>query len=206
MGNVSKVSKAAEAHSSAIQDVVCRKVCDVGVKEASDVVALTGHRFVVVGDQSKSLSLIDEDHDITRLKLEGLESSSGLEAVAFDPAREHLFVVNEEKNILYRYEMEFEPELTATLERTFDLSKWDGKNKNKGVEGMASVPESASPTGKPILLIAKEGEPKELAYVDDGGGSKTKAIQIDPKLDELVSDFSGVACHPTDGRLFITSE
>lgn len=175
-----------------------------GVKEASDVTALPNGKFVVVGDLSDSVAIVDQDGSSVKVKLEGLKNGrSGLEAVAYSPRRGELFVASEEKNKVLRYK--FDPEKgTAQLDKEFAVDL--GGAKNKGIEGMTWLSGEVSPTGRPQLLVAKEGDPKTLALLDEDGGGKPKLIALDSALKDVAKDFSAVAVDPVTGNLFISSD
>jgi uncharacterized protein YjiK len=177
----------------------------VGVKEASDVVALPGGKFLVVGDRSDSAAIVDDEGKSSRLKLDGVKShQSGLEGVAYDPSRNHLFVMSEETGKLLRYEWNPSKNDSPKLEKEFEIDL--GGSKNKGVEGLAYLPGDNSPTGKPQLLLVKEGDPKTLAMVDDGGGGKAKEIDLEKQIKDVCKDFSAVAVDPKSGHVFISSD
>ena len=83
-----------------------------GMAEASDVAALPGGRFIVVGDKKDSAVIVDADGKRTPLDLPGLKNGkSQLEGVAYDPVRHNLFVSREESRELLRYEVEFARDL-----------------------------------------------------------------------------------------------
>jgi len=176
----------------------------VEVKEASDVCALPGGAFLVVGDRSDSAGLLRPDGSQVRVKLEGLKNhKSGLEGVAYDPLKKRLFVSSEEKRELLRYA--FNPATgQATLEKRFHLDM--GGKANKGVEGLCWLPGSASPTGTPQLLLAKEGKPRTLALLDDSGKGKPTALLLDSAIKQACADFSAVSVDPVSGHLFIASD
>ena len=176
----------------------------VDVKEASDVCALPGGAFLVVGDLSDSAGLLRPDGSLQRVKLQGVKNHrSGLEGAAFDPLKKRLFVSSEEKRELLRYA--FDPSTgKASLEKTFQLDL-DGKA-NKGVEGLAWLPGTASPTGRPQLLAAREGSPRALLLLDDSGKGKPLELQLDKALLQACADFSGLAVDPLSGHLFIASD
>jgi len=173
--------------------------------EASDVCALPGGRFLVVGDRKDSAVLVDSDGKRTALKLPGLPNgNSQLEGVAYDPVRHHLFVSREETRELLRYEWNPDKNAAPVLEKTFDLSF--GGPKNKGVEGLCYVPGDVSPTGTPQLLLAKEGKPRELSLIGDGGKGKPLPIKLEKEVYAVCRDFSAVAVDPKTGNLFVSSD
>jgi uncharacterized protein YjiK len=173
--------------------------------EASDVVALPGNRFLVVGDRKDSAVLVGADGTRTSLKLPGLPNgNSQLEGVAYDPVRHHLFVSREEKQQLLRYEWNPDKSAAPVLEKTIDLA-FKGPT-NKGIEGLAYVPGDVSPTGTPQLLLAKEGKPRELALIGDGGKGKPLPIKLEKDVFAVCRDFSAVAVDPKTGNLFISSD
>ncbi|MBM4378725.1 MAG: SdiA-regulated domain-containing protein [Deltaproteobacteria bacterium] len=176
----------------------------VEVKEASDVCALPGGAFLVVGDRSDSAALLRPDGSQVRVKLAGLKDhKSGLEGVAFDPLKKRLFVSSEEKGELLRYAFDAATG-RATLEKRFHLDL--GGKANKGVEGLAWLPGHASPTGTPQLLLAKEGKPRTLALLDDSGKGKPLELQLDSALKEACRDFSAVTVDSRSGHLFVASD
>ncbi|MEW5743062.1 MAG: SdiA-regulated domain-containing protein [Myxococcota bacterium] len=173
--------------------------------EASDVVALPGGRFLVVGDRKDSAVLVEADGKRSSLKLPGLPNgNSQLEGVAYDPVRHHLFVVREEKRELLRYEWNPDKSKPPVLEKAFKLDR-EGPT-NKGVEGLAFISGDVSPTGTPRLLVAKEGKPRELALHDDGGGGKPLPIKLEKEVYAVCRDFSAVAVDPKTGHLFVSSD
>lgn len=173
--------------------------------EASDVVALPGGRFLVVGDRKDSAVLVEKDGKRSSLKLPGLPNgNSQLEGVTYDPVRHHLFVAREEKGVLLRYEWNPDKGKAPVLEKSFKLEK-EGPS-NKGIEGLAFLPGEVSPTGTPKLLMAREGKPRELSLVDDGGGGKPLSIKLEKEVYAVCRDFSAVAVDPKTGHLFVSSD
>lgn len=176
-----------------------------GMPEASDVTALPGGRFLVVGDQKDSAVIIGADGKREKLELPGLKNgNSQLEGVAYDPVRHHLFVSREESRELLRYEWNPEKKTAPVLEKRFDLDA--GGPKNKGFEGLAYVPGDVSPTGQPQLLLAKEGKPRELSLMDDGGKGKPLPIKLEREVLAVCRDFSAVTIDPRTGNLFLSSD
>ena len=175
------------------------------MKEASDVVALPGGKFLIVGDRSDKVAVVDADGKVTKLKLPGLPNGkSQLEGVAYDPVRHHLLVSREEKGEILRYEWNPEKNVEPKLEKTFKL-KLDGPS-NKGVEGLAYLSGEVSPTGTPQLLAAHEGSPRELLLLGDGGGGKPMKVQLEDQVKSVCKDFSAVAVDPKTGNVFISSD
>ena len=176
------------------------------VKEASDVVSLPGGKFLIVGDTADKVGVVDKDGKVTKLKLPGLPNgNSQLEGVAYDPVRHHLLVSREEKGQILRYEWNPEKDAAPKLEKTFDLKKSDGP-KNKGVEGLAYLSGDFSPTGTPQLIAAREGSPRELMLLGDGGGGKPIKIKLEDQVKDVCADFSAVAVDPKTGNVFISSD
>ncbi len=176
---------------------------DLPLEEASDVVALPGGAFLAVSDTSDSALLRSADGKFTELKLEGIKNGrSGLEGVAYDPARRTLLVAREEKGELLRYELGAtnRPRLAERI--ALDL----GGSKNKGIEGLAFLPAKFSPSGKDGLIAAKEGEPKLLVLVGPDGRGKPVNIELDKSLTAALKDFSAIAVDPKTGHLFIASD
>jgi len=157
----------------------------------------------VVSDLSDKVALVRPDGTHTKIKLEGVkDGQSGLEAVAYDPRKRHLFVVSEEKGELLRYELDA-AKGKAKLEKKFELPLVDG---NKGVEGLTFLPGERSPTGKPQLVVAKEGKPRALYLLDADGSGKPDKIKLDPALEKACKDFAALTVDPLSGHLFVGSE
>ncbi|MFT3711471.1 MAG: SdiA-regulated domain-containing protein [Archangium sp.] len=177
--------------------------------EASDVTALPGGRFLVVGDQKDAAYIVDSEGNRKKLELPGLKNGkSQLEGVAYDPVRKQLFVSREEARELIRYDWDAmkkndEPKYDKSIELKGDVS---GGAKNKGVEGMVYVPAEVSPTGDPQLLLAKEGKPRELALVQDNGKGKPLPVKLEKEVLAVCRDFSAVALDPKTGNIFISSD
>lgn len=181
------------------------KTVKLDIKEASDVVALPGGRFAVVGDRSDAVRLVEADGTVSKLRLPDLRNGkSQLEGVAFDPKRNHLFVVREESRTLLRYEWNPERDRPPRLEKAFDLDPRGPKN--KGIEGVAYLPAELSPTGNPQLLLAKEGQPRSLTLRDDGGGGKDLPVVLEAQVRSVCKDFSAVAVDPKTGHIFLSSD
>lgn len=179
---------------------------ETGMKEASDVAALPGGRFVVVGDRANTAVLIDAKGKKASLDLPGLKNGrSQLEGVAYDPVRNHLFVAREEARELVRYEWDaLDKTSKAVEEKRFDLP--DEGPRNKGVEGLAYIPEDISPTGQPQLLLANEGNPRKLLMLGDGGKGKPLPVKLEREVYSACHDFSAMAIDPVTGHLFISSD
>ncbi|HEY0880030.1 MAG TPA: SdiA-regulated domain-containing protein [Archangium sp.] len=177
-----------------------------GMTEASDVTALPGGRFLVVGDKKDKASIVDADGKVTTLDLPGLKNGkSQLEGVAYDPVRKHLFVTREEAGELLRYEWDASKKnAPAVLEKTIDVSSKGPTN--KGIEGLAYLPGEVSPTGAPQLLLAKEGKPRELSLLGDGGKGKALPIKLEKEVLAVCRDFSAATIDPKTGHLFISSD
>jgi len=175
-----------------------------GVKEASDVVALPGGRFAIVSDTSDRLAVVDARGQGETFKLEGLkDGKSQLEGVAYDPVRHHLFVVREEAQELRRYTWHHDKDAAPRLEKTFEVDR--AGPKNKGVEGIVFVPADLSPTGRAQLLLAKEGNPREL-WMHEGTGRPRYLVTLEREVHQACSDFSGLAVDPVTGVVFISSD
>jgi uncharacterized protein YjiK len=175
------------------------------VDEASDVVALPNGRFAVVGDRSDAVHVADGDKLVQKFRLPDLKNGkSALEGIAFDPLRNHLFVAREDKAELLRYEWDPSKNDPPRLEKSFKLD--DSGPKNKGVEGLAYLPEKYSPTGKAQLVVAKEGNPRSISLLDDGGGGKALEVDLESQVRSVCKDFSAIAVDPKTGHLFISSD
>ncbi len=176
-----------------------------GMTEASDVAALPGGRFIVVGDKKASAVIVDADGKRTELVLPGLKNGkSQLEGVTYDPVRHHLFVSREESRELLRYEWDASKKAAPVLEKTISL---DGSGpRNKGVEGIAYIAGEVSPTGQPQLLLAKEGSPRELSLMGDGGKGKPLPVKLEKEVLAVCRDFSAVTVDPKTGHLFLASD
>ncbi|MGV3623334.1 MAG: SdiA-regulated domain-containing protein [Archangium sp.] len=176
-----------------------------GMTEASDVTALPGGRFLVVGDKKDSATIVGADGKTTALKLPGLKNGrSELEGVAWDPVKQHLFVSREESREVLRYEWDGNPKTEPKLEKTISLDL--GGASNKGVEGMAYLSGEVSPTGTPQLLLAKEGDPRELFLTGESGTGKPLPIKLEKEVAAVCRDFSATAIDPKTGHLFISSD
>lgn len=177
-----------------------------GVKEASDVTALPGGRFLVVSDTKSAVTLVGPDGKTSKLDLPGLKNgNSQLEGVAYDPEKKRLFVAREEKGELLRYDWDAgkknaTPELDARI--SLDLK---GPS-NKGVEGLAFIPADISPTGQAQLLLAKEGKPRELLLARDSGKGEPLPIKLEKEALAVCRDFSAAAVDPNTGHLFVSSD
>jgi uncharacterized protein YjiK len=198
-------TKADNASAPARFEPVAKRT-DTNVKEASDVVALPGGRFLVVGDTSDKIALIEKNGDVTKLKVPRLSGkNSQLEGVAYDPVKHNLFLSREEDRELVRYNWNDGKNHEPTFEKSYDLKHLHGPS-NKGLEGLAFLPGVSSPTGSPQLLGAKEGKPRELVMFDSSGGTKPKSIKLESQVKAVCQDFSAIAVDPKTGNIFISSD
>lgn len=181
---------------------------DTKMAEASDVTALPGGRFLVVGDRKDEAFIVDGTGDRKKLELPGLKhGKSQLEGVAYDPERKHLFVSREEAREVLRYDWDALKKDAPRLDKTIQLPKSETKGPtNKGVEGMAYLPGDKSPTGEPQLLLAKEGKPRELFLYADSGKGKPLPLKLESAVKAVCADFAAVAVDPKSGDVFILSE
>ncbi|MCU0695610.1 MAG: SdiA-regulated domain-containing protein [Myxococcaceae bacterium] len=177
------------------------------VKEASDVVALPAGAFAIVGDRSDRITVIDARGRSRSVELPGLKNGkSQLEGVAYDPHRKHLFVAREESGELLRYEWDPSKDTAPKLEKTFAAPSGPDEPRNKGIEGLAYLDGHLSPTGRPQLVLAREGKPRRLVLTDDGGGGKPLQVKLEREVYAVCRDFSAVAVDPKTGHLFISSD
>lgn len=166
------------------------------VKEASDLAILPDGRFLVVSDTKAKLGIVIPSGRVEHIELEHSgKKASGFEAVAFNPSEQRLFVVREEKNELIRYD--WRGSGRASYDKTFELAL-DGK-KNKGIEGACFLPKRG-------LLLAKEGDPKQLLLFAESGKGKPVKIDIAKDIKDACGDFAGLAFDAKSGHLFICSE
>ena len=182
---------------------------DTGVKEASDVVALPGGRFLVVGDTSDKVGVISGDGFRKMVKLEGLpkHKASQFEGVAYDPVKKNLLLSREESRQILRYDWDPAGDKEPKLKKTYDYSDDLGGPANKGIEGLTWVSGKTSPTGRPALIGVQEGNPRELVVFDaNGGGGKPRSIKLDEDAKKMCADLSAIALDPVSGQLFVTSD
>lgn len=177
------------------------------VKEASDVVGLPGGRMLVVGDRSHKVEVLGRGGKSTTVELSGLTKgkASQFEGVTYDPVRKHLFLSREEARELWRYKWDPAQDDAPELDRRFDLKNLTGPS-NKGVEGLAYLPAAHSPTGKPHLLAVKEGKPREVLLLSDGGKRRIASVVLDRTVMDVCKDFSAIAVDPSTGHVFIGSD
>ncbi len=185
---------------------------DAEIEEPSDVVALPGGRFLVVGDLDRTATVIARGTRATRVSLGSDPGESCFEAVAFDPAG-RIFVVSEERRELEIFD--FDPGSAVArrvASRTLAIGEGEKRKKekkkgrNKGVEGMAWLPAALSPTGSAHLVLAKEARPSMLVLLDTEGAGSPREISLDPQIEDACDDFSGLAVDPTTGHLFLCSD
>lgn len=204
--NIGSVAKTQTPGAKAARfDVAERTKTDI--KEASDVVALPGGRFLVVGDTSDKVGLMEPDGSMSKVKLPHLPNGkpSQFEGVAYDPIKHNLFVSREESREILRFDWDPDKKHDPTFEKRFDVKHLGGPS-NKGLEGLTYLPGEFSPTGQSQLLAAKEGFPRELVLLDKGGSEKPMAIKLDDRVKKVCKDFSAVAVDPKTGNVFISSD
>jgi uncharacterized protein YjiK len=175
--------------------------------EASDVTALPGGRFLVVGDRKDAAYIVDSVGNRKKLELPGLKNGkSQLEGVAYDPEKKRLFVVREESGELLRYDWDaLKKHDEPVLDKRIELKGVKGPA-NKGVEGAAYLPAEVSPTGQAQLLLTKEGKPRELLAFDDSGKGRPLPVKLEREVLAVCRDFSAVAVDPRTGNLFVSSD
>ena len=178
-----------------------------GVKEASDVVALPGGRFLIVGDTSGNIGVVDPNGQTIKISLPGLpkKKPSEMEGVAYDPVRHNLMVSREESREIYRYDWNPDKSKGPELKKKIDV-KHLGGDKNKGIEGLAYLPGDLSPWRVPVLLGVKEGQPRQLMMFDAGGSKSYTTLKLDPRIRDLCKDFSAIAVDPKTGHIYISSD
>ncbi len=204
--NIGAVAKGTTAGTQSARFEVAERT-KTNVKEASDVVALPGGRFLVAGDTSDKIGLMDADGTVTKIKLPHLPNGkpSQFEGVAYDPVKHNLFLSREESREILRFEWNPDKKADPKYEKTFDIKHLGGPQ-NKGLEGLTFLPGDFSPTGKPQLLAAKEGSPRELVLLDRHGSEKPMSIKLEDQVKAVCKDFSAVAVDPKTGNIFISSD
>lgn len=178
-----------------------------GIKEASDVVALPGGRFLIVGDTSSKVGVIDADGNVTKMELPGLpkKKPSEMEGVTYDPIRHNLIISREESREIYVYDWNPDKSRAPELKKKIDVKHLGGPT-NKGIEGLAYLPREQSPWRVPVMLGVKEGNPRQLMMFDAGGSKSYTTVKLDPRIRDLCKDFSAVAVDPKTGHVYISSD
>ena len=90
------------------------------------------------------------------------------------------------------------------LEKRIELDA--GGPPNRGFEGIAYLSQNVSPTGEPQLLLAKEGKPRQLSLIGDGGKGKPLPIKLEREVLAVCRDFSAVTVDPKTGNMFLASD
>lgn len=176
-----------------------------GVNEASDVCALPGDGFLAVSDIHSVAGRVDLQGGQSPVPLSDLPGAeSGLEGVTHNAARNLLVVSREEQRQLNVYDWDGLGSAAPELVRVVDVPL--GGKVNKGVEGLASLPASLSPTGKDQLLLVKEADPHLLGMLEADGTGALEVIELDPRASQACTDFSGVSVDPKTGNVWICSD
>jgi uncharacterized protein YjiK len=177
----------------------------IDLEEPSDLFVMSNGALCVVSDTSAQVEAHFPSGAVETFKLDEISNkASGLEAACYDPEKGHLFVVCEEKDELFRYDLKASRPLRASLDKMRALgSKGD---KNKGIEGIAYLPKTLSPTGAAQLVVAKEGNPRALFLLDDSGKGPRIPLELDKHIKNYATDFSAVTVHPTTGHLYVASD
>ena len=181
---------------------------EVELPEPSDVALLPDGRFLVVSDKKPTLAIVGIDGGTSFVQLEKIgKKKTGLEAVTYDATSRLIHAFSEEARSLLRFRWDGDPERDPVYEGARSLSF--GDRKNKGVEGLAHLDASASPTGRSALLLANEGAPRGLFLLDAAGALADEAAQeitLDDAVLAACVDFSGLAFDRRSRRILLVSD
>lgn len=161
--------------------------------------------MLVVGDESAHAVVISAEGKPSKLNLPGVRSGkSQLEGAAYNFANKQLFLVREEARELLRYDWDGVSEKLSGDPTVISLPKWGSSN--KGVEGVASLDGTHSPTGMPQLLLANEGKPREVWMLAGNGKGGAVNVKLEKEVLTAANDFSAMTVDPRTGHLFISSD
>lgn len=181
------------------------EVLETDLREASDVAALPGKRFLVVSDIVAEAAIVMKGSPPSTLALTNLPDPTGLEAVAYDGSFVYVLVEDQNRLIHFRWTYgdavaKYEQEQTIV----FPPKMANDAKENDGIEGMLRFGATDSPIGRAGFLLAKEKEPTQLFYLQDGA-TKLQKVKLDGALKEL-ADFAGLAFDVLRGTILLVSE
>jgi uncharacterized protein YjiK len=183
------------------------KVLDIDLDEPSDLVALPGGAFLVVGDLSAHAEILRVGGPRQTFELPSIPGKADLEAATYDPDTKMLYVVREKENALCQYTLD----LTARpvgpkLFRKLPLKVRPDKA-NSGIEGIAILPAVLAPDGRKHMLFAQEKQPMKL-YISgaEPAAGKLQEIVLGAAITDALDDIDALAVNPKSGHVFALSE
>jgi len=179
----------------------------LGVESASAIAPL-GEGLALVVDDDEGIFLADSAGRATLLR--GKEDARGLgdlEGLCLGDEGATVYAVSEKKGEVFSLPLRRgegkvtlgDPSLLGRLARP-------GDGKNKGWEGAAWLPPSASPGGVACLVAVHEAKPMALGLFTLPDLRALRLIELDGPFEEWMRDASDVAVCPVTGHLFLLSD
>ena len=187
------------------------------VAEQSAMAFISGkHGFLVVDDETSVLWAVSAPRGDAPLVKTALRKDDGklkgLEGVVIDHELSQVLTVSENRRTVHALSLDTsqdvpklgKPKLLGTLPKP--------SKANKGWEGLAILPGSASPDKKPRLVTVQEGEPPLLVICDRhpikaGGKFEVEAkVPLPAEIAAVMPDLSDLAFDPKTGHLMLLSD
>ncbi|MEM7155214.1 MAG: hypothetical protein AAF799_20365 [Myxococcota bacterium] len=188
------------------------------IEEQSALTSMAPHANVLftIADDSNAVWSIEPPADAGgALRVERLSPErgvlDGLEGATYDPEARTLRVVTEDPRQLWELEVSrdgealkvSEPVRLGTLE--LPLTGSEELRRNKGWEGITTMPASLSPDGAPYLIAVNEDSPRRVALFELKTLTPSGFADLPDGAEAHLSDLSDCAVGPT-GTVFIVSD
>jgi len=209
------VGKAAPSRIKTVWKIVDRNRTNVA--EQSAMAFISGkHGFLVVDDETSVLWAVSAPRGNVPPVKTALRKDDGklkgLEGVVIDHESRQVLTVSENRCTVHVLSLDTsqdapklgKPKLLGTLPKP--------SKANKGWEGLAILPGSASPDKKPRLVTVQEGKPAILVICDRhpkkaGGKFEVEAkVPLPAEITAVMPDLSDLAFDPKTGHLMLLSD
>jgi hypothetical protein len=166
--------------------------------------------FVIAGDDSSALWAVKPDGEgevaVAKLRKDDGELP-GLEGANYNPRTDKVRVLSEDKSKVW--ELGFKTKggelRLGDLEEVGKIESV-GRNKNKGYEGLETLPAAVSPDGREYQLAVNEGRPRKVVFVDPDTLQVEGTADIPESVRDLLPDISDTAVSKRGTLVLLSDE
>jgi uncharacterized protein YjiK len=168
----------------------------VDLKEPSELVFDRRGAMLVVGAKDHILRI--DGNEVKKIELPKLGKEVDIEAIAYDPATDRIFISDEKASMLHAYSLE-------GTKATWLHSGPGSSDTDKGIEGLAFLPASAVDGRERLLALYEHGN-QIAVYDPEDLETPIQFLTLPAEAQTILADLAGCGVDPETGALVILSQ